>query len=146
MGRGYNYTDPTPSKKVFKTSRDVVTVHNVATVHIVYRVYIGGMPRKLGCARHGMRARPRQGERLQGQGYNMGYNMGDFQSPPYVVVVDSIMLATSGNIGLHYNGVSSCDLHATSRSMSPAWMGGQKTQAFPTVSQIPSPLTSHASA
>ena len=44
-----------------------------------------------------------------------GYNRGDFQSPPDVVVVVAMMWATLGNIGLHYNGDASCDLQATSR-------------------------------
>jgi hypothetical protein len=59
----------------------------------------------------------------------------------YVVVVVPMFWATSGYIRLHYNGVASCDLQATSGEACDAWMGGQKTQAFPIVSQF-SPLHS----
>ena len=40
---GYKGNDPTPSKKVFEPSRDVVTVHNVAAANIVYHSNICGM-------------------------------------------------------------------------------------------------------
>ena len=83
--------------------------------------------------------------KARAKGYNMGYNMGVFQTHPYVVVVDPMFWATSGYIGRHYNGASSCGLHAAGRSMSPVWRSVQKTQAFPSVSHFSPLLTPPAS-